>query len=576
MFRALPARVGADDSRRRAARAVTGAALVFTLLATGCGSDSEAPTDEAGVGETDDGPVTPDSTAVVQGPADIEGEPQAGGSLVIGIEAEPDGLDPTRSAFDVSGHLMASAVFDPLVRIDDDGAAVPHLAESVEPSDDFTEWVIMLRDGVTFHDGEALDAEALVLNFQFWKDSFITAPTLAAVESVEATGPLAVTVRMSQPWVTFPYTIAGQTSYVAAPSFLENPVQGGPPMNPVGTGPFRLAASDPYLPGQSFNVVRNEDYWQEGKPYLDSIEFRFLADPLERVGALRDGDVDLIHGYTPSVLDQVRAGAEAGELKVVSNGEGEEDVLALNADQPPFDDPVARQAVSYATNAAAWRAEAEAPADGKDHAVTGPFVEGQLGYSDDDGYLGYDLAKAKELVAQYEAEHGEVLTVELLSTSLVTDQALSEILVEQWAQAGIETTIRTMPLAELVVTTVLGDFQAVNWRNFGAPDPDAEYLWWHSSGVLPSPRISTNVARYADPAIDEALDRARASTDPAERDEAYQVVARKLNEGAAYVWLGRPTWVLAAEPQVQNLAVTRDTLATLGGKTWLADLWVAR
>lgn len=550
------------------------AAAVATALALAVGAcSSDDTTEDAGSGGTT--PAVEEASTVL-GPPDVEGDPQQGGAVAFGVEAEPDGLDPTRSAFDASGHLMASAVFDTLTEIDDEGNAVPFLAESIEPNDDFTQWVIRLREGVTFHDGTPLDADALVLNFQYWLESFITAPSLAAVESYEATGPLEVTVTMSQPWVTFPYSLNAQTGYVAAPSFLENPVQGGPPMNPIGTGPFKLAEKDAYVPGTSFTVVRNEDYWRDGLPHLDSIAFEFLPDAVARVGALEDGDVDMIHGYNPVILDRVRADAEAGEAKVVSNGVGEEDVIALNAERPPFDDLTARQAVSYATDASAWRAKAESPADGQDHPVRSPFVAGQLGFTEDDGFLAYDLDKAKELAADYEAEHGEPITFELVSTSLVVDQELSQILVDQWAEAGIQATIKTMPLAELVVATVLGDYQAVNWRNFGSPDPDADYLWWHSTGIVPEGRVSTNVARYSDPDIDAALDLARGSTDEAERDEAYQTVARRLNDGAAYVWLGRPTWVIAAQPDVQGLGEAQVTMATLGAKTWLADLWLSR
>ena len=560
--------------RRARSGAVAVAVVGALVLAGACSSD-----DGGGAAEgSSDGttPVVAEPVGLdVLGPPDAEGPPQDGGNVVFGVEAEPDGLDPTRSAFDTSGHLMASAVFDPLVEIDDEGQAVPYLAESIEPDDDFTEWVITLRDGVTFHDGTALDADALALNLQFWQESFITAPSLAAVSGYEVTGPLEVTVTTSQPWVTFPYSLAGQTSYVAAPSFLENPLQDGPPMNPVGTGPCRLADRDAYVPGESFWVVRYDDYWQEGLPHLDGIRFDFTPDALERVSAIESGAADLIHGYNPVILDQARADAEAGDLKVVSNGTGEEDVIALNAERPPFDDPVARQALSHATDASAWRAEAESPADGQDHEVRSPWVEGQLGYTADDGYRAYAAEAAAQLADEYEATHGEPIRFELVSTTLVADQALSQILIDQWAEVGIEASIVTMPLSELVVTTVLGEFQAVNWRNFGAPDPDADYLWWHSSGIVPSPRISTNVARFADDEIDAALDAARAVEEPAERDAQYQAVARRLNEGAAYVWLGRPTWVVAAVPRVQGLAAAQTTMATLGPKTWLADLWVS-
>ena len=134
-----------------------------------------------------------------------------------------------------------------------------------------------------------------------------------------------------------------------------------------------------------------------------------------------------------------------------------------------------------------------------------------------------------------------------------------------------------MEQAGLILSTVTGQYQLVAWRNFGSLDPDGDYLWWHSSAVAPSPRISTNVARLKDSQIDKALDEARGSNDASTRDRDYRVVAKRLNEQVAYVWLGRPTWVIAAKPDVQGIAAAANgTGATLGAKTWIAGLWIKR
>src|SRR5439155_25567499 len=97
----------------------------------------------------------------VAGPPD-QGTPRNGGRLSFGIEAEPEGLDPTRYAFSSSGHFVASAVFDPLTKMDADGKAQPHLAKEIVGSDDNKTWTITLRDGVTFHDGDPLTADVVV------------------------------------------------------------------------------------------------------------------------------------------------------------------------------------------------------------------------------------------------------------------------------------------------------------------------------------------------------------------------------------------------------------------------------
>jgi len=509
------------------------------------------------------------TTRPVRGPADDSGTPQKGGALVFGVEAEPDGLDPSRSAFDTSGHTIASAVFDPLATLDAAGKPVPYLASAITPSADFKVWTIKLQADVTFHNGSKLDAEALRVNFDYLTKSFITSPAMTSVGTYEVVGPLELKVTMTQPWTSFPYSLTTQAGYVAAPEFLTNPDPSGPSMRPIGTGPFKFKD---YTKGDSFVAERNPTYWQKDLPNLDQIKFRFMPDALSRLTALTDGDIDILHAYQATVVSKAREAAAKGELKAVENGDGEEDNIAINTEKEPFDDLTARQALAHATDAAKWRALAEVD---QDREVRGPFAKGQLGYSADDAYPAFDLAKAKQLAQQYEAKHGKPIEAEVFTTGNIDDQAQMQLLIDQWAEAGIKVTIKTAQLAELVVNVVLGQYQLAGWRNFGSLDPDGDYLWWHSSAVLPTPKISTNVTRFKDSEIDKALDEARGTSDEATRQKAYETVERRLNMGVAYVWLGRPTWVIAADTKVQGLpALANGSGATLASKTWLANLWI--
>ena len=93
---------------------------------------------------------------------ETDDESSSGGTLRVGLEADVDGLNPTTSSLSVPGMTMAGAVFDNLVALDPDGNAVPFLAQSIEPVDgDLTRWRLTLREGITFHDGTPLDAEAV-------------------------------------------------------------------------------------------------------------------------------------------------------------------------------------------------------------------------------------------------------------------------------------------------------------------------------------------------------------------------------------------------------------------------------
>jgi peptide/nickel transport system substrate-binding protein len=534
---------------------VVGAALA----AAGCASGTEA-----GSGDATTTTAPPASQGVTVRNMGDEGEPVDGGRFVMGLEAETEsGLNPIVGQFAASGHYLASAIFDPLATIDGSGAAVPYLAESITPNGDFTEWTIVVRDGVQFHDGTPLTSEAVKLTLDGHRISIISRAAVQSIADVEAIDGRTVKVTMSKPWAQFPYTLTTQIGYIPALSMLEDP---NGAYNPVGTGPFVFSK---WEIGSSFQATRNEHYWQAGKPHLSSIEFRPIPDAQLRAESLLDGEVDLIHTVTPRDIELLRT----EDVKMLEVANGEETSITLNTAVAPFDDPLAREAMSAATDVQRLLSETGRDVSEAAHSV---FVPGQLGYRADTPYTGYDLERAKQLVAEYEAKTGGPLAFTYEGADTVDDKTSQQILQQMWTEAGMQVEIVAVPQSDQIIHTVLGDYQATDWRNFGSPDPDADYMWWHSTSVMPLKEISLNVPRLGDPELDAALDEARATTDPAKRDELYATVAARLNAGFGYIWLERPVWALAADPRVNGfLPAQNGSISTIGAKTWVADLWVS-
>src|SRR5580693_8723764 len=168
--------------------------------------------------------------------------PKKGGSLTFGVDAEESGFLPTSARFDEVGVMYARTVFDPLTIVLANGDWAPYLAQSVVPNSSYTTWTVTLRPNVLFHDGTPCNGAALLANFQAQSKSILTGvvinPTLV---SITQTGPLAVAITFSKPWVPFPYYLAGgiggQIAYPVALSMLSNP---NGTSNPVGTGRFKL------------------------------------------------------------------------------------------------------------------------------------------------------------------------------------------------------------------------------------------------------------------------------------------------------------------------------------------------
>lgn len=491
------------------------------------------------------------------------GEPQPGGTVVFGIEAETDGFNPAASRLAISGHTIASAIFDSLMVIDGVGDPQPYLAESVNPNLDFTEWTIRLQPDVQFHDGTPLDAEALKLNLDTYRESALTGAVLDQIDDVEVVDDLTVRVDMDEPWASFDYLLAANIGYVMAPSMIADP-DGAE--HPVGTGPFMF---DEWVRGDHVSVLRNQDYWRPELPYLDGIEFQIIPDPAERAEALRDGDLDLIHTARDEDILQFRSDSE---VTMVEDDSGEETFAMLNLQGEPFNDAQARQALAMATDE---QTLVDVLGSGIVRQATSMFPEGSPWHPEEDNYPEYNKAEATRLVAEYEQRTGEPLSFTFATTPTTDNLGSAQLLESMWEDVGMEVEVETMEQADLISAAISGDFDAVNWRLFGSPDPDGEFVWLHSRHSEPIGEISLNFSRMENPVVDAALEAGRATDDQEVRVRSYQTLAQEVNTSLPFVWLQQTLWAVVARSSVQGLeAVPNGGIGALGSKSWLADLWI--
>ena len=155
--------------------------VVPMLLAAACGGDDDDGGGGGGGGNQAGGEGGGASTTE---PED-EGEPQRGGTITYGVEADTSNpWTPQRSTCAISCYIVFNTVYDPLVLPDENGDPQPNLLESFEPNEDFTEWTLTPREGITFHDDTPFDAEAIRYNIQDQLDSALTQAALKSVEGV--------------------------------------------------------------------------------------------------------------------------------------------------------------------------------------------------------------------------------------------------------------------------------------------------------------------------------------------------------------------------------------------------------
>src|SRR5581483_4860629 len=337
--------------------------------------------------------------------------PKPGGKLIMGMEAEVDGFDTTQNRMDVTGLTYGSLVYDPLGTLGKDGKVHPYLASSIDHNADYTVWTVKLRPNIKFSNGDPLTAADVVADWQAHQKSPLTSPAILNLKTVSKVDDLTVQFTMGGPWVAFPTYLTGQIGYVFSPKMLADPKNS--PRNPIGTGPFTLKE---WVPNNHLIVTKNPTYWQQGLPYLDSVELRPILETQSRENSLKAGTIDAMHSSDVQTIKDLKDNKSISQITDTNvQGEQEEHFIMLNTAKPPLDDVNLRLALAYAT-------DRKKRIDTIDFGIppdsTGPFGNVGSPFHSDTGYPSFDLTKAKSLVSAYKAAHGGApVNIELGTTN---------------------------------------------------------------------------------------------------------------------------------------------------------------
>lgn len=475
------------------------------------------------------------------------GTPVEGGHIVYGLDAESQGgYCDTTAQLAASGIIVNEAIYDTLVVPDDKGGYAPYLAQSVTHSPDYLTWTVKVRPGIQFQDGEPFDANAVKLNFDAYRKGALFSFVFSNVADEQVVDPMTVAIHMKRPWIAFMGYLWGTARLgMIAPNHINAPDCA---TNPVGTGPFMVRE---YVPNDHMTVVKNPRYWRKDSagrqlPYLDQIDFRPIIDPYQRLNALKTGQIQLMLTDNGDVIYQARQSVRQGALADVENQRlAEVDYTMLRVDKPPFDDPVARQAVAYAGD----KFEVDqviyhnvlTPTDT-------PFAPEVFGYLKDPitPPIRHDLAKAQQLVNQYKAAHGGQFRVTISATNDPTVIKAAQLVQSQWQKAGIDVGIRTADQATLINQALGGQFQAATWRNHPGGDPDGQYVWWHSASPV-------NFNNIKDPQIDKDLDDGRSNPDVNARRADYEDLQRVFAHQLYSLWGFYALWSFPSAPNVHGI-----------------------
>lgn len=310
--------------------------------------------------------------------------------LSIGNFLDVTSWDPSLADIGFDGPYL-SAVYDPLLTIDDEGEPQPGLAEDWKVSDDFKTITMDLRTDVKFSDGEAFDAKAAVKSLDYLKDGVRSQEAYQKVKDFEAVDDDTIAIHLKQRDDTILYFMGLGRSYMMAPDAIES---GDLAKKPVGSGPYTLA--DASVPGSQYEFDKVADHWAAKDFPFDPLKISPVSDPAAMLNGLQGQQFDVIYGDQTAI--------EQSEENNWNHSEGLATWVGLqfNArdgkDSEPLGKKKVRQALNYAFDGAGMLKAVGRDLGVETNQVFPAKTDGHLAELDDE--YGTDLDKAKKLLAE--------------------------------------------------------------------------------------------------------------------------------------------------------------------------------
>ena len=546
---------------------------VMALSMAGCGGSGDSGKETAGqTGESQASggenagaqAEVPVSAAEVTVPAgeSVSQETDVVGAILVDFTT----MDPMDTSDTLSGGIQRM-MMDGLFGFDDNMKIIPMLATEYEANEDATEYVIHLRQGISFTDGTPFNAEAAKANLDRWGDKELglkrTTLLCNVIDSTEIVDEYTVKVKLSQSFGAFISTLAHPACVLMSPKVI---AEGNDACadHPVGTGQYIFKE---WIAGDHATVTLNKEWWGydaeicggtalvEPDAGFKSVTFRPVAENATRVAMLQSGDADFIWPVPTESMQ-----ALAGDTNIYVGAEEGMVVrcLFMNNQKAPFNDKRVRQAVNYAINKDAYIAVVKNSLSSAASSIIGPATQH---YKGNDPYP-YDPEKAKELLA--EAGYPDGFETTLICASTTGNLKQGEFIQQQLAQVGITMNINALESA------VVND----KVENVNKPGPEAEVemytIGWSSStgdadwGIRPlvaiesEPPMSYNICYYENEEVDKLLYSALGTADETKRAEFYAQAQDILWEDCPMVCLVNDYNTWATTSKIANVKVYPD------------------
>lgn len=502
---------------------------------------------------------------------DNGGEPKPGGTITLGLSAEPDTLDVHKTNMTAS-EVVTKLIGGSLLTTDPETKEIkPYLAESYSISADQKTWTFTIRSGVTFHDGTPLTAASFKETYERAMApetaSPGTGPLLSVIESIAAPDDKTLILQLKepsapllsyliQPNVTQPLSMAAIQKYGKEYG-----------RNPVGVGPWKFES---WKTGESITLVRNEAFnWAEpsakiqGPPMPDKLVVKFIKDAQTTIAALESGSIDI----ASLSAREAKEYKNNGKFEILEATKLGVNFIQMNLENEMLQDIRVRQALNMALNK---KAIIQADQQGEGESAFGPLPRKMFGYDPAVETYGYrfDVEKAKKLLEDagwrvgaqgIREKDGKPLSLQLLTA--MSSQGIP-LIQSMLKEIGVEIKVQNAELGSVLELSAKGQFD-LNVLGYTDLDPDILYLFMHSSQIG-----GLNHAHIQNPQLDTLLEKSRTVVDQAQRKQIFGEIQKIAVEEAYWIPYSEEKTFLAVNKRVHGVKL--DSMYGI----MLGDSWV--
>jgi peptide/nickel transport system substrate-binding protein len=472
--------------------------------------------------------------------------------MVYGRGGDSVALDPA-VVTDGESFIVTEQIYEPLVNYGKDNTdIVEGLAKKWDISEDGLTYTFELNEGITFHDGEKLNAEAVVKNFERWakskdEEKFYYYKSMFGgfegdeghvIESVKADGDYKVVFKLKRPQAPFLKNIAMSPFAIASPKAFDSLSK-----KPVGTGPFVFKS---WKPNDTIVLEKNTDYWMKDLPKLDGVTFKVIKDNSSRLNALTKGEIDLMDGLNPSDMKSV---SDNDKLQLFERPSMNVGYLAFNVEKAPFDKKEVRQAISHLIDK---QAIIDNFFEGTAEPAKNPMPPSIAGYNESIQDREFSEEKAKELLAKAGLADGfkmDLWAMPVARPYMPNGQKVAEAIQANLAKVGIEANIVTFEWGTYLEKTRNGE-APVFMLGWTGDNGDADNFLYT---LLDKDNIgSNNYSRYANDEVHNLLIEAQSNPNEEERAELYKQAQEIIHEDAPWVPLVHSKPQLAGASKIKG------------------------